>query len=38
MAGKVENTKREEYENENYYLVRLSDKRHFLYNWIGLSD
>ena len=38
MAGKVENKKLEEYENENYYLLRWSDKRHFPYNWLGLSD
>ena len=39
MAGKVENKKIEEYENENYYLLRWSDKRHFPYiNCLGLSD
>ena len=39
MAGKAENKKLEEYENEiDYYLLWWSDKRHFLYNCIGLSD
>ena len=38
MAGKVENKKLEEYENENYYLLWWSDKRHFPYNCLGLSD
>ena len=38
MAGKVENKKLEEYENENYYLLRWSDKQYFPYNWLGLSD
>ena len=38
MAGKVENKKIEEYENENYYLLWWSDKRHFPYNYLGLSD
>ena len=28
----------EEYENENYYLLRWSDKRHFPYDCLGLSD
>ena len=28
MAGKEENKKLEEYENENYYLLWWSDKRH----------
>ena len=37
MAGKVENKKIEEYENENYYLLWWSDKRHFPYNSLGLS-
>ena len=37
MAGKVVN-KLEEYENENYYLLRWSDKQHFPYDWLGLSD
>ena len=37
MAKKVENKKREEYENENYYLLWWSDKRHFPYNCFGLS-
>ena len=33
MTGKVENKKiTEEYENENYYLLRWSDKQHFPYN------
>ena len=35
MAG---NKKIEEYENENYYLLWWSDKRHFPYNCLGLSD
>ena len=39
MAGKVENKKKlKEYENENYFLLSRSDKRHFPYNWLGLSD
>ena len=38
MAGKVENKKLEEYENENYYLLWRSDKGHFPYNCLGLSD
>ena len=38
MAGKVENIKLEKYENENYYLLWWSDKRHFPYNWPGLFD
>ena len=38
MAGKVENKNLEEYENENYYLLWWSDKRHFPYNYLGLSD
>ena len=38
MAGKVEDKKLEEYENENYYLLWWSDKRHFPYNCLGLSD
>ena len=38
MPGKVENKKLEEYENENYHLLWWSDKRHFPYNCLGLSD
>ena len=38
MAGKIENEILEEYENENYYLLWWSDKRHFPYNCLGLSD
>ena len=38
MAGKVENKNLEEYENENYYLLWWSDKRHFTYYCLGLSD
>ena len=38
MAGKVENKKLKEYENENLYLLWWSDKRHFPYNSLGLSD
>ena len=38
MAGKIENKIFEEYENENYYLLWWSDKRHFPYNCLGLSD
>ena len=38
MAGKVENKKLEEYENENYHLLWWSDKRHFPNNCLGLSD
>ena len=37
IAGKVENKKLEEYENENYYLLWWSDKLHFPYNSLGLS-
>ena len=38
MAEKVENKKLAEYENENYYLLWWSDKQHFSYNFLGLSD
>ena len=38
MAGKVENKKLEQYENENYYLLWWSDKGHFPYICLGLSD
>ena len=38
MAGKIEKKIFEEYENENYYLLWWSDKRHFSYNCLGLSD
>ena len=38
MTGKEENKKLEEYENENYFLLWWSDKRHFPYNCLGLSD
>ena len=39
MAGKVVRDKRlEEYENENYYFLWWSDKRHFPYNCLGLTD
>ena len=39
MAGKVVwDKKLEEYENENYYLLWWSDKRHFPYNCLGLTD
>ena len=38
MAGKIENKIFEEYENENYYFLWWSDKRHFPYNCLGLSD
>ena len=39
MAGKVVRDKKlEDYENENYYLLWWSDKRHFPYNCLGLSD
>ena len=38
MAWKVENKKIQEYENENYYLLWWSEKRHFPYNCLGLSD
>ena len=38
MAGKIENKIFEEYENENYYLLWWSDKRHFPYNYLGHSD
>ena len=31
MAGRVENKTLEEYENENYFFLRWSDKRHFPY-------
>ena len=38
MAEKVENKKLEEYENEKYYCLWWSEKRHFPYNSLGLSD
>ena len=39
MAGKVVGDKRlEEYEKENYYFLWWSDKRHFPYNCLGLTD
>ena len=38
MTGKVEDKNLEEYENENYHLLWWSDKRHFPYNCLGLSD
>ena len=38
MAGKIENKIFEEHKNENYYLLWWSDKRHFPYNCLGLSD
>ena len=38
MAGNVENKEIEEYENENYCLLWWSDKRHFPYNCLDLSD
>ena len=38
MTGKGENKKLEEFENENYHLLWWSDKRHFPYNCLGLSD
>ena len=39
MAGKVVRDKKlEEYENENYYFLWWSDKRHFPYNSLGLTD
>ena len=38
MAGKEENKKLEEYENENYYLFRWSDKQHFPYNQVLVSQ
>ena len=38
MAEKVENKKIAEYENENYYFLWFSDRRHFPYNCLGLSD
>ena len=38
MPGKVENKKLEEHDNENYYLLWWSDKQHFSYNCLGLSD
>ena len=37
MAGKAENKKLEEHENEDYYLLWWSDKPHFPYNSLGLS-
>ena len=36
--GKLRTKTLEEYENENYYLLWWSDKRHFPYNCLGLSD
>ena len=38
MAVKIENKIFEEYENENYYVHWWSDKWHFPYNCLGLSD
>ena len=39
MAAKVVRDKKlEEYENENYYFLWWSDKRHFPYNFLGLTD
>ena len=39
MAGKVVRDKKlEEYENENYYFLWWSDKWHFPYNSLGLTD
>ena len=39
MAGKVvRDRKLEEYENENCYFLWWSDKRHFPYNSLGLTD
>ena len=38
MTGKAEDKKLEEYENESYYVLWCSDKRHFPYNSHGLSD
>ena len=39
MAGKVVRDKKlEEYENENYYFLWWSDKRHFPYNALDLAD
>ena len=38
MAGKVESKKLKEYEDENYFLLRRSDKHHFPYNWLSLSE
>ena len=38
-TGKVVRDKKlEEYENENYYFLWWSDKRHFPYNCLGLTD
>ena len=37
MAKKVAKTL-EEYENKDYYLLWWSDKRHFPYDCLGLSD
>ena len=36
MAGKEKNKKLEEYEIENNYLLRWSDKLRFPDNWLGL--
>ena len=39
MAGKVVRDKKlEEYENENYYFLWWSDKGHFPYNSLGLTN
>ena len=38
MTGKVKYKKLEKYENENYYLLWWSDKRHFPNNSLVLSD
>ena len=38
-AGKVvQDKKLEEYQNENYYFLWWSDKQHFPYNSLGLTD
>ena len=38
MAVKIKKKNLEEYENENYYLLWSSDKQHFPYNCLGLTD
>ena len=37
MAGREENKKLKEYEND-YFLLRWSDRWYSPYNWLGLSD
>ena len=38
MAASLRDKKFEKYENENYYFLWWSDKRHFPYPRLGLID